>query len=136
MRNGLEHPPTTFQYLDGEKVGEDELTSPEEREEKYWCFYGDDPAQQKRWFDRFRRKEKEKDDWTVVFTTAEEAEAYAASGLSGSVWDKQPASQITLKESMAETRLLGRSGVRLLGYDHDNNCWVVVKQWPAGVPLE
>ena len=70
---------------------------------------------------------------TVVFYSAEDAEAHAARPNQYWTWDRLPASQVSLRECMRDARVFGLAGVVVLSYRGGE--WVAVHEYPADQPL-
>lgn len=73
--------------------------------------------------------------WRRLFYTKEEAEAHACRQSDKWEWDKQPAHKRSLSESLYRARSNGDLGVSITGYNHETGEWVILKEYPADVPL-
>lgn len=137
-------PPTPdWSEFPGQVLDEEPASEISEREQQYWTVVGitNAPPPAPRRF--FWQKEKplptkERPHWLAIFATEEEAWAFGWESLNSPLrpWDKKPPQRITLGRVMEMARRSGALGVRLLQYDHAAQCWITVKEWPAGVPLK
>lgn len=109
----------------------------EDQNEMYWSCTGEMVKRKTPFWRLFQKKARKVPTFSLVFETADEAEASSACNFSpnGLVWDKEPASLRPLQDYIDQARRLSRLGVVLKKYDHTQGSWVTIKQWLSGVPL-
>lgn len=101
---------------------------------KYWICFGEFRSEP--WWKRLWAKPVDESTvWSLAFYDADSAEAHAASDHDGFpwVWNGEPASQTDLRELMANARVSGRKGVRIVEYSE--GAWQIVHEYPADQPL-
>jgi hypothetical protein len=113
-----------------------ELPEEEKQTHTYWVTYGTVRGikPNRKWWQR-KPKQQVRRRFTAIMHSKEEAEAHSCTEHSnGWVWDRRPATPITLQEALSDARVCGRDGVHVVGYRDGE--WVVLKEYLSGVPLE